>query len=93
MQSNIINGQGHFTFSMIQGLIGAFCVRIPIILFISKQASATLFQVGFFGAMATYTQLIICICCFFAFKKKDVQKFHSQPRNHPNHRKLQQGGN
>lgn len=78
MITGYFNGQGHSTFSMIQGLIGAFCVRIPIILFISKLASATLFQVGFFGAMATYTQLIICICCFFAFKKKDAQKFQTE---------------
>ncbi len=77
MLTGYFNGQGHSTFSMIQGLIGAFCVRIPIILFISKMASATLFQVGFFGAMATYAQLLICICFFFVFKKKDNEKFQT----------------
>lgn len=74
MITDYFNGQGHSTFSMTQGLIGAFCVRIPIILTISKMADATLFQVGFFGAMATYTQLIICICFFFVFKKRDSKK-------------------
>ncbi len=74
MITGYFNGQGHSTFSMTQGLIGAFCVRIPIILFISKMPNATLFQVGFFGAMATYTQLAICICFFFVFKKLDSRK-------------------
>ncbi|MCD7767062.1 MAG: MATE family efflux transporter, partial [Lachnospiraceae bacterium] len=74
MLTGYFNGQGHSTFSMTQGLIGAFCVRIPIILAISKRADATLFQVGLFGAMATYVQLIICICFFFVFKKKDSKK-------------------
>ncbi|MCD8221463.1 MAG: cytidylate kinase family protein [Clostridiales bacterium] len=77
MMTGYFNGQGHSTFSMTQGLIGAFCVRIPIILAISKMADATLFQVGFFGAMATYTQLIICICFFFVFKKKDSRKMQA----------------
>ncbi|MCD8040042.1 MAG: MATE family efflux transporter [Clostridia bacterium] len=71
------NGQGHTTFSMVQGLIGAFCVRIPIILIISNMADATLFQIGFFGAFGTYAQLIICICFFFIFKKKDNKKFQT----------------
>ena len=75
MLTGYFNGQGHSTFSMMQGLIGAFCVRIPIILAISKMADATLFQIGFFGAMATYAQLIICICFYFVFKKKDDMKF------------------
>ncbi len=74
MITGYFNGQGHSTFSMTQGLIGAFCVRIPIILAISQRPDATLFQVGFFGAMATYTQLIICICFFFVFKKRDAKK-------------------
>ncbi|MCC8079865.1 MAG: cytidylate kinase family protein, partial [Oscillospiraceae bacterium] len=78
MITGYFNGQGHSTFSMTQGLIGAFCVRIPIILLISKMASATLFQIGFFGAMATYVQLIICICFFFVFKKKDAEKFQTE---------------
>ncbi len=77
MITGYFNGQGHSTFSMTQGLIGAFCVRIPIILIISKRASATLFQVGFFGAMATYAQLIICICFYFVFKKKDSRKMQA----------------
>ncbi len=78
MITGYFNGQGHSTFSMTQGLIGAFCVRIPIILAISRMADATLFQIGFFGAMATYAQLIICICFYFYIRKKDLKKFESE---------------
>ncbi len=77
MITGYFNGQGHSTFSMIQGLIGAFCVRIPVILIISEMAGATLFQVGFFGAMATYAQLMICICFFFVFQKRDSKKLQT----------------
>lgn len=77
MITGYFSGQGHSTFSMIQGLIGAFCVRIPIILAISRMANATLFQIGFFGAMATYAQLIICICFYFYIRKKDLRKFET----------------
>ncbi|MCD8390932.1 MAG: MATE family efflux transporter [Firmicutes bacterium] len=81
MITGYFNGQGHSTFSMTQGLIGAFCVRIPLILIISKTANATLFKIGFCGAMATYTQLIICICFYFVFKKKDSKKFETDTDN------------
>ena len=40
------NGIGMTKFVMIQGIIGAFCVRVPVSWFMSRRAGATLFDIG-----------------------------------------------
>ncbi|MCD8300790.1 MAG: hypothetical protein LUC41_06430 [Clostridiales bacterium] len=65
------NGSGHSTFVMIQGLIGAFLVRIPIVLLLSRWQGVTLFHIGLGGAMATVTTLVLSII-FYLVKGRHI---------------------
>lgn len=68
------SGMGKTTFVMIQGLIGAFAIRIPIAYFMSKQSFATLFHIGLSTPASTLVQIILCGCYFYyLFRKKRTQ--------------------
>lgn len=54
------NGCGHTTFVMAQGLIGAFCVRIPVSLLMKKVTGGNLFAVGCATPCSTMVQIVIC---------------------------------
>ena len=45
---------------MIQGIIGAFGVRLPISWIMSRQAGATLFQIGLATPSSSLVQIILC---------------------------------
>ncbi len=59
------SGSGHSTFVMIQGLIGAFLVRIPVVLLLSRWQDVTLFHIGIGCATATITTLILSTIFYF----------------------------
>ena len=58
------NGCGKTTFVMIQGILGAFCVRIPVSYSVSKRAGATLFQIGLATPASTVVQIVLCTLFF-----------------------------
>lgn len=64
------NGCGHTTFVMIQGLIGAFGVRIPVSIFMSKLQPTSLFMVGLATPASSFIQLILCMMFFIFIGKK-----------------------
>ena len=55
---------------MLQGIIGAFCVRIPVAFLISKTAGVTLFKLGLATPCSTIVQIFLCIVYFFLNKRK-----------------------
>lgn len=58
------NGCGHTTFVMLQGLIGAFGVRIPVSIFMSHLKPTSLFLVGLATPASSFVQLILCMIFF-----------------------------
>lgn len=64
------NGCGHTTFVMLQGLIGAFGVRIPVSIFMSKLKPTSLFMVGLATPASSFVQLILCMLFFIVCKKR-----------------------
>ncbi len=64
------NGIGMTKFVMIQGIIGAFGVRIPVFYFMSRQSWATLFHIGLATPMSSVLQLILCVGCMVYLKRK-----------------------
>ena len=64
------NGIGMTKFVMIQGIIGAFGVRVPVSYFMSKQSWATLFHIGLATPLSSVLQLILCVGCMIYLKKK-----------------------
>jgi Na+-driven multidrug efflux pump len=64
------NGCGSTTFVMLQGLIGAFGVRIPVSWAVSKMENVTLFKIGLATPASTIVQIIMCTCFFLWLRKK-----------------------
>lgn len=58
------NGCERTLFVMIQGLIGAFLVRIPLVLLTSRTAGVTLFQIGLATPASTVVQICLCLAMF-----------------------------
>ena len=57
------NGCGNTTFVMIQGLVGAFGVRIPVSWLMSRMQPPSLFRIGLATPCSTVVQ--ICMCAAF----------------------------
>ncbi len=68
------NGYGKTLFVMLQGLIGAFGVRVPLCLFFSKQSWATLFHIGLSTPASTILQIILCVGMFIVVSKQEKRK-------------------
>ena len=54
------NGTGATLFVMLQGIIGAFGVRLPVSWFVSRQTAASLFQIGLATPASSLVQIILC---------------------------------
>ena len=68
------NGCGKTTFVMIQGIVGAFCVRIPVSFIMSKIEPVSLFKVGLATPISTFVQIILCISFFIFLSKKSSKE-------------------
>ena len=58
------NGTGATIFVMLQGIIGAFGVRLPVSWFISRQIGATLFHIGLATPASSLVQITLCSLYF-----------------------------
>ena len=54
------NGCGQTLFVMVQGMIGALCVRLPVALLVSWSADSSLFHLGLATPASTTVQIILC---------------------------------
>ena len=54
------NGRGKTTFVMVQGLIGAFAVRIPVSIFMKNWEPVSLFHIGLATPFSTIVQILLC---------------------------------
>ena len=55
------NGCGATAFVMLQGLVGAFFVRIPVSFLMSKIEPVSLFRVGLATPSSTFVQILLCM--------------------------------
>ena len=67
------NGLGMTRFVMIQGIIGAFCVRIPVAFLMSREVPVSMFHMGLATPCATVLQVVMCLVCF----RLANRKYHS----------------
>ena len=67
------NGCGETLFVMLQGITGAFGVRIPVSFFMSKQIPVSVFKVGLATPCSTIVQICLCIG-YFILRKLRLQK-------------------
>lgn len=64
------NGCGSTTFVMIQGIIGAFGVRLPVSWLMSQQSAVSLFRIGLATPASTVVQIILCGIYFVILLRK-----------------------
>ncbi len=63
------NGCGKTKFVMVQGIVGAFCVRIPVSYVLSKIQPVSLFRVGLATPASTIVQIALCVLYFIHLRK------------------------
>lgn len=68
------NGCGRTTFVMLQGIICAFGIRIPISWIMSRQTPVSLFKIGLAIPASTVVQIAICMIFFFALVRKQKRE-------------------
>ena len=78
-----LNGCGKTTIVMIQGIVGAFLVRIPVAYVMSKIEPVSLFRVGLAIPSSTIVQIIICGVYLFFLSKTLFKK--EETNDAPNH--------
>ena len=68
------NGCGKTLFVMVQGIVGAFLVRIPVSYFVSRIAGVSLFYIGLATPASTVVQIILCAGFFIITSRKSVSR-------------------
>lgn len=66
------NGIGKTRFVMIQGILGAFFVRVPVSYLMSIQPNTSLFHIGLATPMSSVLQLLLCVGFMLVLTKKGV---------------------
>lgn len=64
------NGCSKTIFVMVQGIVGAFCVRIPAVYLISQLEGITLFHIGLATPLSSAVQIALCVIAYRYFKKR-----------------------
>ncbi len=67
------SGCGCTTFVMIQGIVGAFLIRVPLAYVFSKVEPVSLFRIGLATPSSTIVQIIMCGIFFFILIKKQAR--------------------
>lgn len=73
------NGCGETTLVMVQGIVGAFGVRIPVSWFMSRLSPVSLFHIGLATPCSTVVQIAICTAYFLwlLWREKKANNFDS----------------
>ena len=66
------NGIGRTKFVMLQGIVGALGVRVPISYLMSRLPDTSLFKIGLATPMSSAVQLILCLGFMLYLKRKKV---------------------
>ena len=77
------NGYGKTRFVMWQGLVGAFCVRIPVSLIMSTVEPVSVFRIGLATPCSTVVQITMCFICFALLVRREKKLTPSDTLNEP----------
>ena len=57
------NGIGMTRFVMLQGIVSAFCVRVPVSWLMSRRTPVSLFEIGLATPCSSALQIVMCLLC------------------------------
>ena len=72
------NGCGKTFFVMLQGIIGAFCVRIPVSLLMAGIEPVSVFRVGLATPSSTLVQIMLCVGYYLILKRCEKRQQQSK---------------
>ncbi len=75
------NGIGQTRFVMLQGICGAFGVRVPLSFLFSKIKPVSLFRIGLATPCSTIVQISLCVVFFFHVRKHLLNTLDSGKEN------------
>ena len=64
------NGIGYTRFVMVQGIVGAFLVRVPVSFLMSRLEPVSLFRIGLATPCSTVVQIVLCLGCMWFVNKR-----------------------
>ncbi|MBQ6469871.1 MAG: MATE family efflux transporter [Lachnospiraceae bacterium] len=64
------NGIGLTAFVMLQGIVSAFLVRVPVSFLMSRRVPVSLFHIGLATPASSLLQIVMCLICMMYVKKK-----------------------
>ena len=64
------NGMELTRFVMLQGILGAFAVRVPVSFLMRRLTGGSLFWIGFATPCSTVLQITLCFLCMFFLQRK-----------------------
>ena len=67
------NGCGRTVFVMVQGIVGAFCVRIPVVYLMSHIPGVGLFEIGLGTPISSVVQILLCIAAYRWYQSRAKQ--------------------
>lgn len=67
------NGIGKTAFVMLQGILGAFCVRLPVSWLMSRQVPVSLYHIGLATPASSLVQILMCILFFSYCQHKKAE--------------------
>lgn len=65
------NGCEKTIFVMVQGIIGSFCIRVPLVFLFRKIGEGSLFLIGLATPISSFIQIVLCVVAFIIYEKKD----------------------
>lgn len=68
------NGCERTTFVMLQGIAGAFCVRVPLSFLFSRIQPVSIFRIGLATPSSSVVQILFCILYFIWYTQKQKEK-------------------
>ena len=72
------NGCGKTTLVMVQGIIGAFGVRVPVSFLMSRLEPVSLFKIGLATPCSTLVQILICGIYFAVMLRREKEKLKNE---------------
>lgn len=67
------NGYGKTKFVMVQGIVGAFLIRIPVSYFMSNTKPISLFKIGLATPLSSLVQIVLCFLYFKVLLGKEKE--------------------
>ena len=67
------NGLGMTRFVMVQGIVGAFGVRVPVSYLMSLEVPPRLFHIGLATPASSAVQILLCVAAFMYVKKSRIE--------------------